>query len=63
MDPDVSEPSAKGTNPAATAAPEPLEEPPDQRVVLVLSDVQGMSYEEIGEITSANLGTVKSRIM
>ncbi len=32
MEPEVSEPIAKGTRPAATAAPEPLEEPPDQRV-------------------------------
>ena len=32
MDPDVSEPSANGTKPAATALPDPLEEPPDQRV-------------------------------
>jgi hypothetical protein len=30
MDPDVSDPSANGTNPAATAAADPLEEPPDQ---------------------------------
>ncbi|HEY4689630.1 MAG TPA: sigma-70 family RNA polymerase sigma factor [Anaerolineae bacterium] len=36
--------------------------PPDQRVTLVLSDVQGMSYEEIATITGANLGTVKSRL-
>ncbi len=36
--------------------------PPDQRIVLVLSDVQGMSYEEIAEVTGANLGTVKSRL-
>jgi RNA polymerase sigma-70 factor (ECF subfamily) len=36
--------------------------PPDQRMVLVLSDVQGMSYEEIVEVTGANLGTVKSRL-
>jgi RNA polymerase sigma-70 factor (ECF subfamily) len=36
--------------------------PPDQRIVLVLSDVQGMSYEEIAEATSTNLGTVKSRL-
>ena len=31
MEPDVSEPSENGTSPAATAAAEPLEEPPDQR--------------------------------
>jgi RNA polymerase sigma-70 factor (ECF subfamily) len=36
--------------------------PPDQRITLVLSDVQGMSYEEIASITGANLGTVKSRL-
>jgi RNA polymerase sigma-70 factor (ECF subfamily) len=36
--------------------------PPDQRIALVLSDVQGMSYEEIAEATGANLGTVKSRL-
>ena len=36
--------------------------PDDQRIVLVLSDVQGMSYEEIAEITKSNLGTVKSRL-
>jgi RNA polymerase sigma-70 factor (ECF subfamily) len=36
--------------------------PPDQRTVLVLSDVQGFSYQEIAEITEASLGTVKSRL-
>jgi len=36
--------------------------PPDQRITLVLSDVQNMSYEEIAAITGANLGTVKSRL-
>ena len=36
--------------------------PPDQRITLVLSDVQGMSYEEIAAITGVNLGTVKSRL-
>jgi RNA polymerase sigma factor (sigma-70 family) len=36
--------------------------PPDQRVVLVLSDVQGMTYREIADITRSNLGTVKSRL-
>ena len=36
--------------------------PPDQRVTLVLSDVQGMSYEEIAEVTEVALGTVKSRL-
>jgi len=36
--------------------------PPDQRVVLVLSDVQGFSYSEISEIADISLGTVKSRL-
>lgn len=36
--------------------------PEDQRVVLVMSDIQGMSYEEIAEVTSVALGTVKSRL-
>ncbi len=36
--------------------------PDDQRVVLVLSDVQGMSYEEISTTTGTSLGTVKSRL-
>jgi RNA polymerase sigma-70 factor (ECF subfamily) len=36
--------------------------PADQRITLVLSDIEGMSYEEIAEVTSANLGTVKSRL-
>lgn len=35
---------------------------PDQRVVLILSDVEGFSYQEIAEITSISLGTVKSRL-
>lgn len=36
--------------------------PRDQRVTLVLADVQGYSYEEIAEVTDAPLGTVKSRL-
>ncbi len=36
--------------------------PLDQRVTLVLSDVQGLSYDEIAEATGASLGTVKSRL-
>ena len=36
--------------------------PDDQRIVLVLSDVQGLSYEEIADATNSNLGTVKSRL-
>jgi RNA polymerase sigma-70 factor (ECF subfamily) len=36
--------------------------PEDQRLTVVLSDIQGLSYEEIAQITDANLGTVKSRL-
>ena len=36
--------------------------PEDQRVVVVLADIQGLSYEEIALATGANLGTVKSRL-
>lgn len=34
----------------------------DQRAVLVLSDVEELSYQEIAEIVGATLGTVKSRL-
>jgi len=36
--------------------------PADQRVMIVLSDVQGFTYQEIAEITGVPLGTVKSRL-
>jgi len=36
--------------------------PDDQRVTLVLADVQGFDYQEIAAITSTSLGTVKSRL-
>jgi len=36
--------------------------PPDQRVTLVLSDVQGLSYKEVSEVTRVSVGTVKSRL-
>ena len=36
--------------------------PPDQRMVLVLCDIHGYSYEEIAEIAELPMGTVKSRI-
>lgn len=36
--------------------------PIDQRAALVLSDIEGYSYQEIVELTGAPLGTVKSRI-
>ena len=36
--------------------------PPDQRLILVLNDVEGFSYREIAEATGLALGTVKSRL-
>lgn len=36
--------------------------PPDQRATFVLSDVQGMTCEEIADIMQTSLGTVKSRL-
>jgi len=36
--------------------------PEDQRIVIVLSDIQGLTYEEIAQITGVQLGTVKSRL-
>ena len=36
--------------------------PDDQRIVLLLVDVQGLSYDEASESTDASLGTVKSRL-
>jgi RNA polymerase sigma-70 factor (ECF subfamily) len=34
----------------------------DQRIVLVMSDVQGFSYQEIADDINAELGTIKSRL-
>jgi RNA polymerase sigma-70 factor (ECF subfamily) len=36
--------------------------PEDQRVVLVLSDVEGFSYQEIADVIGQPVGTVKSRL-
>jgi len=36
--------------------------PNDQRLVVILSDIQGLSYEEISQATDCSLGTVKSRL-
>lgn len=36
--------------------------PAEQRMVLVLSDVEGLSYEEISQVMDTSLGTVKSRL-
>lgn len=36
--------------------------PDKQKVMIILRDIKGMSYEEISEITNIKLGTVKSQI-
>ena len=36
--------------------------PEDMRSAVVLRDIHGFSYEEIAQILSANVGTIKSRI-
>jgi len=36
--------------------------PQEQNKVIVLRDIQGLSYQEIADITGLNLGTVKSRL-
>jgi RNA polymerase sigma-70 factor (ECF subfamily) len=36
--------------------------PEEQRTVLVLSDIQGYSYQEIADIVDVSLGTIKSRL-
>ena len=36
--------------------------PTEQRIVMVLADVEGLSYEEISQVMDTSLGTVKSRL-
>jgi RNA polymerase sigma-70 factor (ECF subfamily) len=36
--------------------------PPEQKMVVVLRDIEGVSYEDIAHITGYSLGTVKSRL-
>ncbi len=36
--------------------------PPDQKTVVILRDVEGLSYEEIADITKTRLGTIKSKL-
>jgi RNA polymerase sigma-70 factor (ECF subfamily) len=39
-----------------------LDLPSDQRLAVILCDVEGLRYDEIAEVTRSSLGTVKSRI-
>lgn len=39
-----------------------LQLPPDQRLAVILCDVEDLHYDEIAEVTRSSLGTVKSRI-
>ena len=36
--------------------------PSDQRLAVILRDVEGLDYEEIAQATASSLGTVKSRL-
>jgi RNA polymerase sigma-70 factor (ECF subfamily) len=39
-----------------------LEIPLQQRIAVIMRDIEGLSYEEIAESLKVSLGTVKSRI-
>ncbi len=67
----MGEPVAEATGPAGTVAGEELRSlvrgavetlPEDQRVVVHLSQVQGLTYREIAEVLQVPTGTVKSRM-
>ncbi|MFC1963226.1 RNA polymerase sigma factor [Chloroflexota bacterium] len=36
--------------------------PAEQRLAIILYDIQGLSYEEISQVTGSSLGTVRSRL-
>ena len=56
------EPSAMRAETAAVIEHTLQQLPFDQRTIVSLCDVEGMSYEEAAAITNAELGTVKSRL-
>lgn len=56
------EPQALGAETARHIQQAIDELPPDQRLTVVLCDVQGLSYEEAAQIMAVELGTVKSRL-
>jgi RNA polymerase sigma-70 factor (ECF subfamily) len=35
---------------------------PEQRKIVLLADVEGCSYQEIGQIVGCSVGTVRSRL-
>lgn len=39
-----------------------LKLPPQQRIAVIMRDIEGLSYEEIADFMNVSLGTVKSRI-
>lgn len=39
-----------------------LDLPPEMRMIIVLRDIDGRSYDDIAEILNLNLGTVRSRL-
>lgn len=68
-DPDRVLPSSEGADEAAAAAslPDDVQDalralPHDYRAAVVLSDVVGLSYQEIADALSVPIGTVRSRI-
>jgi len=54
--------AALGAQMDATVQEALLALPPDLRMAVVLSDIEGFSYEEIARVMGVPLGTVKSRL-
>lgn len=59
--------SVVDTNPIEEALQEEVETalrhlPEDQRMVVILKEISGLTYEEISEATSCPVGTVRSRL-